>query len=44
MLTVSNSRRTPHPYLLLLMLLLTKELCEEWEHAWNFYQSSDDVT
>ena len=27
--TLSSSRRTPHPYTLLLMLLLTRELCEE---------------
>ena len=33
MLTMSKSWRAPHPYTLLLMLLLTRGLDEDGEHA-----------
>ena len=33
MLTMSKSRRAPHPYTLLLMLLLTRGLDKDEEHA-----------
>ena len=33
MLTISKSRRTPHAYTVPVMLLLTRELCEDGTHA-----------
>jgi hypothetical protein len=44
MLTSSNSRRTPHPYTLLPMLLLIRKLYEDREHAWDFFYKPDDFT
>ena len=33
MLTISNHRRTPHPHIVLLTLLLSIRLYEDGEHA-----------
>ena len=44
MLDVGKSRRSPYVYTVLLMLLLTRDLCEGGEDAWKFYQNSDDFT
>ena len=44
MLTISKLPRTPHTCTVLLMLLITRELCENGEHAWKLYEHSDDFT
>jgi hypothetical protein len=44
MLTINKARRTPHSYTVLLMLLLTRALWEDGEHAWEFYYNSDGFT
>jgi hypothetical protein len=36
LLTTSKSRGAHHPYKSLYIVLLTAELCEDEEHAWDF--------
>ena len=40
-LTISKLWRTAHPFPALVMLLLSRELREDGEHAWELQENSD---
>ena len=44
MLSFIKLRRAPYPYTVPLILILTRELCEDGERAQDFYWNSDDFT